>query len=194
MTFFVLSFVKWIKRRESGNACYSKFVQINLEPFVDSVYRFALSLTRDRVSAEDLAQSCLLKACEKRTQLVDEKAIKAWLFRILVNLWKDQIKKRQINTDPSTDVEWLGNKSLSPPEIAVLNESQARLLKLMQTLPERQRTVLHLSAVDQLTIKDIARTLETTENSVKANLSIARKTLRKLLVQSEAIQNVSSEE
>lgn len=171
-------------------------MQINLEPFVDQVYRFALSLTRNRESAEDLAQSCLLKACQKQSQLVEEKAIKAWLFRILVNLWKDQIKKKKIETDPTAEVDGFANKSMTPPQIIAQNESHSRLLDLMQALPVRQRTVLHLSAVEQLSNRQIAETLGSTENAVKANLSIARKTLRKMLADFEVtkMKNVENEQ
>lgn len=167
-------------------------MQINLEPFVDQVYRFALSLTRDRESAEDLTQACLLKACQNQSQLVDEKAIRAWLFQILVNLRKDQFKKKHLITDSATDVDTLSHAAPTPTQIAIQNESQANIISMMQELPERQRTVLHLSAVEQMNIKEIATMLGSTDNAVKANLSIARKTLRKKLAQSERAEPTRS--
>ena len=166
-------------------------MQINFEPFIDHLFRFALSLTRDRDAAEELTQNCLLKAMQKSSQLADIKAVKPWLFQILVNLWKDKIKKKRLQTDSSTDVHWLALEEPTPQQQAIQDETRSEIFAMIQALPARQRTVLHLTIVQQLSLDEIATMLSLTKNSVKANLSIGRKTLRKLLVEQEIVNRRS---
>ena len=158
-------------------------MQINLEHFIDHLFRFALSLTRDPDAAEELTQDCLLRAMRKSSQLVEEEAVKPWLFQIMVNLWKDKLKKKRLDTDPSINVNGLALPESTPQQHAIQNETRTDILAMIQALPTRQRTVLHLAIVEQMSLDEIAATLSLTKNAVKANLSIGRKTLRKSLVE-----------
>ncbi len=157
-------------------------MRIDFEKYLDNVYRFALNLSRDPHLAEDLTQECFLRAHQRINQLKNARGVKPWLFQILVNLWKDNLKKKR--------PQYLNNEMLDPtdkatsPEVNQLEkEAYDQLINLMQTLPEQQRSVLFLKAVEQFSNSDIAKLLGKSENSVKANLSIARKTLRGKLLQ-----------
>lgn len=65
------------------------------------------------------------------------------------------------------------------------------VLASFQELPDRQREVLYLRAVEEFTVSEIAAMLETSENNVKATLSIARKRLRKRFA-TERSENIIS--
>lgn len=158
-------------------------MQVNLEQYVDNVFRFALSLTRDRHLAEDLTQECFLKAHKSKKQLKVAESAKAWLFQMLMNLWKDHVKKKRIHR-ADQEVETLGSLALPPEQELIQRERCAHVLMMMQSLPSRQRNVLFLHSVEKLRNTEIANLLEINENSVKANLSMARKAMRKRLQQS----------
>jgi RNA polymerase sigma-70 factor (ECF subfamily) len=153
----------------------------NFEQFADNVFRFALSLTGDRHWAEDLTQDCFLKAHRNRNQLKDQNSAKAWLFQITANLWKDELKRKQIPVNDSKGVE-LPCKQAPPIDRQVEQENFQRIVDLMQDLPSQQRTVLFLSAVEQFSNSEIANLLGKTENTIKANLSIARKKMREKII------------
>ena len=157
-------------------------VQINIEQYVDNVFRFALSLTRDRHLAEDLTQECFLKAYQRKRQLRSQSAAKSWLFQILINLWKDHLKTNRDHASGSMELELLADYS-RPDDKSVQRENYNWIVGQMQLLPDQQRTVLFLSAVEQLSNLMIAELVGSTMNSVKANLSIARKTMRQKLMQ-----------
>lgn len=126
--------------------------------------------------AEDLTQETYvraIKACARSSPANP----KAWLFSILVNLIRDRARQHKHSPDELRDDE-VSNRFVSPERQAILNEQQTHVLAWMDELPERQRRVLHLRAVEQFTIQEIAKLLETSDNSVKANLSIARKKMR----------------
>ena len=152
-------------------------MQIELEQHIDAVFRFALSLSRDRHLAEDLTQECFLKAQLRVSQLQKKSDAKGWLFQILVNLWKDHLKKKLRAKPWSGDLNPI-SKELPADRVQVQQEDLNRIILLMQTLPEQQRTVLFLKCVEGFSNSEIARLIGKTENAVKANLSIARKTMR----------------
>lgn len=156
-------------------------VQIDFEKYVNNVFRFALSLSNDWHIAEDLTQECLLRAHQRQHQLQSAEGARPWMFRIVLNLWKDRLKKKRIKATDALDMNMFG-RDWSPEEALMQRESCQQIVQLMQSLPDQQRSVLYLSSVEQFSIREIAGLIKSSENSVKANLSIARKTLRKKLV------------
>src|SRR5690348_5337242 len=64
-----------------------------LEEWVPRVYRFALRLSNDLHTAEDLAQETFLRAWRHRERLRDKRAARVWLFRITANIWRDQLRR-----------------------------------------------------------------------------------------------------
>lgn len=150
-----------------------------LEKWVPSIYRFALRLSNDSQTAEDLTQETFLRAWRRRRTLQDARAARAWLFRITANLWRDQLRR---NRSPVARAGFLEDDepgSTHPPERMVAGkEDLARALKAMDALPSRQRHVLYLSACEGLASGEIAEILDISPDAVKANLSLARKKMR----------------
>jgi RNA polymerase sigma-70 factor (ECF subfamily) len=153
-----------------------------LEELVPRVYRFAVRLSGDRHVAEDLCQEAMLRAWRCRRQLRDSGAAHVWLFRIVVNVWRERqrrIASRRAKTVP------LDENTASPGESvqrrAVQREDLERAYRAMDLLPPRQREVIHLHVCESLSITEVADVLGITINAAKANLSIGRKRLRYML-------------
>ncbi len=151
-------------------------MQIDFDQYVDGLYRFALSLTRDQHQAEDLTQECCLRAHQHRRQVKDQDKIKSWLFQIMHNLWKDQLKKKKPQTDNATVSEAVSSV-LSPEKAASMQEQHERVLRWMQQLPNQQRSVLFLCVVEGFKQQEVAQLLGISLANVKATLSIARRKL-----------------
>src|SRR5207244_7362280 len=64
-----------------------------LQECVPRVYRFALRLTHDPHAAEDLTQETFLRAWSQFRHLREPRAAQVWLFRIAVNVWRDQVRR-----------------------------------------------------------------------------------------------------
>ena len=150
------------------------------EKHAEKVYRFALSLSRDVHTAEDLTQETFLRAIRTKSPLKDSSREKPWLFQILVNVWRD--RQRRSNRDESqlSDSDPPGNV-FAPEQLAIQTEQKKLILQAMSKLPDQQRNALHLRSVEQLSISEIANLLDSNTNAVKANLSVARKKMRSLL-------------
>ena len=122
----------------------------------------------------------MLKAVRKLDQLKSNARLRVWLFQILSNTWTDHVRRttRQptVSTDPAFD-------AVAPPtdEVAARREQLQAALEAMDSLPERQRTVLHLFAVESLSLAEIGEVLGMKAATAKVNLYHARQAMRKKL-------------
>jgi RNA polymerase sigma-70 factor (ECF subfamily) len=137
-------------------------------PEAQRLLRFALRLTHDTPSAEDLVQEVLLKAWRSFHQFRDGTNARAWLYRILVNAFHEQGRKVRSGPIP------VNNKV--PAMIERLEVNQA-----LDSLPEEHRTVLLLGVVEGFTCREISEILAVPIGTVMSRLSRARQALREKL-------------
>ena len=155
-----------------------------LEEFLPRLNGFALRLTNDRHRDEDLTQEAFLRAWRRRRQLRNVDSVRTWLFRIAANLWKDELRKSARFTKAADSILRDISDSSEPADRAVEEQDElTRARQAMSGLPNRQREVLYLVAIEQCSIAEAGEILEITANSVKSNLSQARKRMRELLGQ-----------
>ena len=135
-----------------------------------SLYRVAASYLRGEADRLDAVCEAVARAWEKRGTLRDERLFATWLTRILIRECVN-IPRRQRRTVP---VDTL-------PEQAQEDESDAvrSLREAMETLPQRQRTMVVLHYMEDYDVREVARIMGTTRGAVCAGLSRARETLRR---------------
>ena len=135
-----------------------------------SLYRVAASYLRGEADRLDAVCEAVARAWEKRGTLRDERLFATWLTRILIRECVN-IQSRQRRTVP---VDIL-------PEQAQEDESDAvrSLREAMETLPQRQRTMVVLHYMEDYDVREVARIMGTTRGAVCAGLSRARETLRR---------------
>ena len=136
--------------------------------------RFAYGLTGDGHQADDLVQAGCLKAIERWSQYQSGTSLASWLFRILQTTWLDEYRTRQRQQTDSWDEgfdELMGDDGTSLLEA----RSEARAVRrLVAELPEDQRAVLMLVAVEGLSYKEAAEVLELPLGTVMSRLARAR--------------------
>lgn len=152
----------------------------NLEKYLSQVYRFSMRLTQNKEMADDLTHDTYVRALERRDQLNDELATRAWLFRIASNLWVDQQRSKRMIT---ANINGIDTSSADVPveEQFEQNESKQNVLRELGALPERQRAVLHLYAVEGMNAQEISDVLGTTRGNVRVQLHLARQSMLKKL-------------
>ncbi len=161
------------------------------------VYRFALSLTRDVHLAEDLTQDTMTRACRRAHQLRSDHALRGWLLRIAANLWRDRLRARHGRTEPCG--EEVAAQSDSPAVHLGRKEDVVAALEAVQSLPPTQRGVLHLYAVENLSLPEIADIMGLKPATARVHLCLARRSLRNRLphlwreLQSNPTPGLSSE-
>ena len=154
-----------------------------LETHLPYVFRFALHLLRNHHAAQDVAQETMLRAWRERRKLRKMDSARSWVLRITANLCKDYARRNshRVGCAESLDTEPICRVG-EPWETLALHEKQTEIENLMNTLSAREKTVLYLSAFEQLSNAEIATVLEIEIGAVKVALSRARKSIRSGLV------------
>lgn len=150
-----------------------------LKQLVPGLRRFAYSLTGAMPEADDLLQSTLERVL--RQSPPNGVAIEPWAFRICRNLWIDECRARQVRDRAAQQPELSDGQVLDGERVTT---GQIELLQVdaaMARLPEDQREIISLVAVQGLSYQDVADTLEIPKGTVMSRLARARAALSKLL-------------
>jgi RNA polymerase sigma-70 factor, ECF subfamily len=144
-------------------------------PHAAGLLRYALHLDRNKAQAEDLVQETLLSAWRNFHQFQPGTNCKAWLFRILKNLYFKQMQRnRQKAEVPVEDQE---SEFAVPEKISATQEMQQAFARLT---PEHKE-VLQLAVVEGFGIREIAELLLVPQGTIMSRLSRARASLRAIL-------------
>jgi RNA polymerase sigma-70 factor (ECF subfamily) len=149
---------------------------------LDALYRMARRLTRDANQAEDLVQETFARALRSRDGFnLQEFGIKPWLLRIMYNLHlnRSDREKRQpaATSDESLEQSTQNASTDLPIDPASFQAMDQQLVHALDNLPEDYRTVMLLWAVEELSYKEIADTLEIPLGTVMSRLHRARQKL-----------------
>lgn len=148
-------------------------------PLKDKLFRLALRITRDREEAKDMVQETMLRLWNKRGEWGEIDNLEAFAMRICRNLSLDVIEKKDHHNDSLN--ETLHDKedsSLTPDEKVENTERMDMTMRIINALPEKQRTVIQMRDIDEMTYKEIAEVMQITEADVKVTLFRAREKMR----------------
>lgn len=178
----------WLEANAVAKAEHEARAQLTglVEEYSATLYRVAYSVTRNAADAEDVVQETFLRVLRHLNKLGEVRDYRVWLVRIAWNLVLD--RKRRAKSRPQTDdfedvARILPATDLSAERLAITAQRYAHILGLIDTLPVREREVLLLSAVKELSTVEIALVLKTTESTIRSRLYRARHALAALLEQ-----------
>jgi RNA polymerase sigma-70 factor (ECF subfamily) len=139
----------------------------------------AYHLLGDAEEARDVAQEAFLRAYKALARFDFGMSFYTWLYRIVVNLSIDTMRKRsRLRPVSLEDIPGgLATPSASdPPGQRIENEeTAARVREVLAKLPEKYRTVMTLRELDGLSCKEIASIVRSTHATVRWRLHIARR-------------------
>lgn len=146
-------------------------------PLADRFYRVAFYLLESEPDAEDAVQELYLKLWSARSTLEGIQNPAAYGISMLKNICIDRIRKRAVRkAEPLEKAPPLeGNHSESRID---MKDTLRYLLEEMEKLPDRQRTVLKMRAVDELEYEDISKRTGLSKVHVRVLITVARKTLK----------------
>jgi RNA polymerase sigma-70 factor (ECF subfamily) len=150
--------------------------------FIDSLYGTALRLTRNGSDAEDLVQDTYLKAFRSAAQFQRGTNLKAWLFTILHNTFRNMRRhdgRSPIDIDSET-VEQSANLSVhdeTPEQILSRATLDADLQAALDALPDAFREAVWLRDVEELTYAEIAQVVAVPIGTVMSRISRGRRLL-----------------
>jgi RNA polymerase sigma-70 factor (ECF subfamily) len=150
--------------------------QRRIEPYLNRLYGYALSLTGDPQDAMDLVQESAARAIAARRIPVDASAYRAWLFRILRNLFLDDVRKQRHAPEAMADMEEAnGPSGVWHCERDLIASLTVRMG--LQKLSADHRDIISLVDIAGLSYAETAAMLGIPEGTVMSRLSRARRML-----------------
>ena len=155
----------------------------------DEIYGFLARMLRDDELAADVAQETFVKAYRAFDTLVELDRARAWLFQIASRTALDEIRRRKI----VRFVPWTGESRGTAPsaeDLALQRRFSSELERALAAIPERQRTALLLSELNELTGQELASALGVTHVAARALLTRARESMRQALAVERAAEAI----
>ena len=151
----------------------------NVLPLKNILYRLALRITQSEEDAKDIVQDTLLKVWDKKDEWNEIESIEAFSLTICRNLALDRIKKQDANNESleNTVIQDI-SRELSPLEETLQRDRVELVKRIINALPEKQRSCMQLRDIEGKQYKEIAEVLQITEEQVKVNIFRARKTVK----------------
>jgi RNA polymerase sigma-70 factor (family 1) len=151
-------------------------------PYSARLYRMAFRLMGSREEAEDVVQEVYLKLWSMRHDLPGYKSVEALSIRITRNLCLDQLRRRKVNYDAISAEKYRHDGAYeTPSESLEKREEEQIILQMIESLPEPQRSLVHLRHLEGKEYEEIAEMVNMNVNAIRVSISRARKQLREML-------------
>lgn len=143
---------------------------------IPSLRRYARALTGDRWAADDLVQDTLERACGKWRLWTAGTNLRAWLFTVMHNVFASQVRRAPVRS--TVDIEEVAHELHS---VDAHRDQAIDLQRCLLLLPEDQRAVLLLVALEDLSYAQVAKIMDIPIGTVMSRLSRARSRLEELM-------------
>ena len=150
----------------------------NILPLKDKLFRLALRITFDRAEAEDIVQDALIKVWNKRDEWGELESIEAYCLTVVRNLAIDRSQKKAAQTLTLTPETQEMPDAQTPESQFERNEQFQLVHRLVNELPEKQRTIVQLRDIEGKSYKEIAEVLDVSPQTVAYRIQQALKLLR----------------
>ena len=155
--------------------------KIEVLPLKNKLYRLAYRLLKNGMDSEDMVQEVMLKLWARREKLGEYKSVEAFAMVILKNMCLDKMKAKGYRTDDLD--EWKNDSGYhSPHKNLELIDTTEKVKMIIDELPKHQKMVIHLRDVEGYEFEEIAEIMQMSLNTIRVNLSRARKKVRETLV------------
>ena len=150
-----------------------------LEPEYVGAMMFCRKLTASREQGDDLFQDALLRAYTRFESLRDQAAFRPWLYRIVVNTFRSQMRRplwrRLVPLTPEIEINLVGDNPVAS------GDARRWLQRALQVLSPKDQALVTLHELHGWPVAELAHLMSTTEGAVKARLFRCRARLRRVL-------------
>lgn len=174
---------KWIERILAGDE--DAFTSL-VKKYEKQIHAFVWRRVKDYHIAEEITQDTFLKAYEKLSTLRNPNRFSGWLYMIATRCFLTWVGEKKI---PVQSLEAMSNAEIEALFYAqymaeetekLATEKQRQIVEyLLQKLPARERSVLALHYLSEMTCEEIGDFLDVSPNTIKSRLHRARKRLKK---------------
>ncbi len=171
-------------------------VQQLYEEYGNYTYYLCLKLTKNKEEAEDIMQDVWVKVVRNQNQIDNVKKMKAWLTTICMNTFRDRYRKNVrrgkyvMHQPDSLDVpilDLVASDEPTPSETLEKEDLQTAIQAKINELDDIYRDTIEYFYVNQFSLVEISKVMDVSIGTVKSRLFRARKYLRELLAEDEAL-------
>jgi RNA polymerase sigma-70 factor (ECF subfamily) len=149
-------------------------------------FRLAFRMVWDEQEAREIVQDAFIRVWKHLPSFDRNARFTTWLYRIVVNLSRDSLRRRARSHDMMVPLDDAGTMGAEGVESAMVNRDLAsRIRALAEGLSPAQRSVFVLRDLQDLSIEETAGILSISPGAVKANLCYARRRIRERMERAE---------
>ena len=147
--------------------------------FSDKVYNTALSYVQNEQDAEEITQDVFTNIYRNAAKFKGESSLSTWIYRITVNTALNHIKRKKRFSFLTFGASKMDQPDFEHPGVVLENKEAAKaLVKVIDTLPEKQKTAFILSFIEELPRQEVADIMELSLKAVESLLQRAKQQLR----------------
>ena len=146
-------------------------------PLRDKLLKYSVKLTDDGADAEDIVQEAFLKLWYIRDRLDGYQSVEALSVQVVKNLCLDKLRSKRMDRMPENSQSILAD-TVTPEQLLEQHDAVAIIGRLIQQLPTLQQCLIRMKDVEGYELSEIAQITGTQIESVRVNLSRARKKVR----------------
>ena len=154
-------------------------MQQEISELLPRLRRFSYSLTGSRSDADDLLQNTVERLLTRRTP--DDADLTKWAFRVCRNIWIDECRARKVRREVANNPELTDGQIVNGEHQTTREIEWDRVDTAMAQLPEDQRQIISLVAIQCMPYKIVAEILDVPKGTVMSRLARARAALSKAL-------------
>ncbi|PWK54529.1 RNA polymerase sigma factor [Pleionea mediterranea] len=160
--------------KSNRSSAYNELQQALAER-LPMIRRFAYSLTGSMADADDLVQNTIERVLTRnRPEDVD---LTKWLFRVCRNLWIDEYRSQKVRQQATQQPELQQIQSVDGEKDIHNQLTVEQIIKQMDQLPDDQRSILALIALQGMSYQEAADALAIPKGTVMSRLSRARQSI-----------------
>lgn len=150
-------------------------------PLRDKLLKYSVKLTDDGADAEDIVQEAFLKLWYIRDRLDGYQSVEALSVQVVKNLCLDKLRSKRMDRMPENSQSILAD-TVTPEQLLEQHDAVAIIGRLIQQLPTLQQCIIRMKDVEGYELSEIAQITGTQIESVRVNLSRARKKVREQFI------------
>ena len=151
--------------------------------YFDRLFRFAVSILKDRNDAEEIVQDVFVKVWQKRNEIKLHYSFKSFLFSVSYNMIISALRKKRRDRESFSSL--LDEMTVATQESADSNliylEQLEQIEATIDRIPSMRKKIFCMSRYEGLSYAEIASTLGIAKNTVENQISAALKFLREEL-------------
>jgi RNA polymerase sigma-70 factor (ECF subfamily) len=160
---------------------HSDILDLLYQKYYKDAYIYTLSLCKNKVTAEDIVSDAFIKAFI--TMNKDENRFKFWLLIVCRNLWIDKVRKEKHLSYNEPDIDIYSQVNT---EMQLINKERNQILyNCIMSLQKNYSEILILHYYLNLSLYDIAKIMNLTENNTRILIYRARNKLKSKLEEIE---------